>query len=62
MVNVVKGENLNPPRDHDVYQCKECCLHYADLTVASKCEAWCGEHKSCNLELIAKAIESEKKG
>lgn len=40
------------------YQCKECKLVYADEALAKKCEAWCREHKSCNLEITQYAIES----
>ncbi len=33
-----------------LYQCKECGFHYANPEWAEKCEAWCKEHHSCNLE------------
>lgn len=39
------------------YQCEECGLWYADAELAAKCEAWCAEHKSCNLEIIKFAIK-----
>ena len=41
------------------YQCPECGLHYKDKDQAEKCEAWCKEHHSCNLEIINSAIENK---
>ncbi len=35
-----------------LYQCEECGLHYSSKEWAEKCEAWCGEHHSCNLDII----------
>lgn len=40
------------------YQCEECGLHYASRETAERCEAWCREHKSCNLEIIREALEN----
>lgn len=40
-----------------LYQCEECGLFYADPETAQKCQAWCAEHKSCNLEIIKFAIK-----
>lgn len=37
------------------YRCEECGLLYADREIAEKCQAWCAEHKSCNLEIIKHA-------
>lgn len=42
------------------YKCPECGLHYEDEKIAKKCEAWCKEHKSCNLDLIMYATESKQ--
>jgi len=42
------------------YQCPECGLHYEDKDQAEKCEAWCKEHKSCNVEITSSAIENKK--
>lgn len=44
--------------DSERYQCEECGLHYRDRELAARCEAWCREHKSCNLEIIAHAEEN----
>jgi len=42
------------------YQCEECGLFYADKEMAEKCQAWCKEHKSCNLDIIKNAVEMDK--
>ena len=46
----------------ELYQCQECGFHYADKELAEKCEAWCREHKSCNIEITAHAEENKKPG
>lgn len=43
-----------------LYQCAECGFHYEDKKQAERCEAWCKKHKSCNIEIIASAIENKK--
>ncbi|MBI4447940.1 hypothetical protein HY643_03090 [Candidatus Woesearchaeota archaeon] len=40
----------------EAYICEECSLIYADKGVAEKCEAWCRKTKSCNIQIIKKAI------
>ena len=42
-----------------LYECPECGLHYTDSEQAEKCEAWCKEHHSCNLEITSQAIENK---
>ena len=42
-----------------VYQCQECGFHYREQEWASKCEAWCRLNKSCNLEIVQRAIENQ---
>lgn len=39
------------------YKCEECGLIYLDRETAEKCQAWCSEHKSCNLEIIKHAVK-----
>jgi len=39
------------------YQCEKCGLQYAEREIAEKCQAWCKEHKSCNLGIIKNAVE-----
>lgn len=41
-------------------QCKECGLWYSVKIWATKCEAWCKKHNSCNLEITVHAIKSKK--
>lgn len=40
-----------------LYKCPECGLEYEDKQWADKCQAWCSQYKSCNLEIIKHAIE-----
>jgi rubrerythrin len=35
-----------------LYVCEECGYAYEEKEWAEKCQAWCGEHQSCNLEII----------
>ena len=46
-------------KDGKIYQCGECGFLYEDKDIAEKCEAWCKEHKSCNLEIISNAIKKQ---
>jgi predicted ATP-dependent serine protease len=41
-----------------LYQCGECGLKYKDKKWADKCEGWCKEHNSCNLEIISHSVKS----
>ena len=50
----------NHKSDKKTHQCPECGLHYENEEQAKKCEVWCKEHKSCNLEIISQAIENKK--
>jgi hypothetical protein len=42
------------------YQCEECGFHYEDKEWAKKCEVWCKDHKSCNLEITSHAVENKQ--
>ena len=46
--------------NQNIYQCKECGLHYKNKDTADKCEAWCKEHKTCNVEIIKQAEENQQ--
>ena len=37
----------------DEYVCGACGYRYKEREVAERCEKWCTEHHSCNLEIIA---------
>ena len=50
--NTLNNENL--------YQCKDCGLHYKNKETAEKCEAWCKEHKTCNVEIMKQSEEHKK--
>lgn len=45
--------------DSEIYRCEECGLFYAKKAQAESCQAWCSEHKSCNLEIIKDAIKTD---
>lgn len=47
-----------PKFKRQLIQCKECGFQYADREWAGKCEAWCKEHKSCNLNITSHALEN----
>lgn len=51
MVKIVQQNNQK------LYQCEECGLKYESEKIAEKCRAWCGEHKSCNLDIIKHAVQ-----
>ncbi|MDO8561463.1 MAG: hypothetical protein Q7S05_01410 [bacterium] len=40
------------------YVCSECGLAYKEEEWKEKCEAWCKEHKSCNLGIISHAVKN----
>ena len=54
MVKIIKEDN------NELYQCEECGFKYKEREWAEKCEAWCKEHKSCNLEITQHAIQDTK--
>ncbi len=55
--NTIKEKEIN---NKNLYQCKECGLHYRDKDTAEKCEVWCKEHKTCNVEITSQAEENKK--
>ncbi len=54
MVKIIQENN----KTH--YQCEACGFLYQDKEIAQKCEDWCREKKSCNLEIIKQGIMPEK--
>lgn len=44
----------------DLYKCPECGIEYHEKEWAEKCEAWCKEHKTCNVEIINHAVKEQK--
>lgn len=54
--------NYNRQKTNEkLFKCPECGLNYKEREWAKKCEAWCKEHKSCNLEITSHAIENNYK-
>jgi len=52
VVGMQHGHNhSNFPKQ--IFACSECGLAYADKEWVQKCQAWCKEYKSCNLEITA---------
>lgn len=39
-----------------LHKCQECGLEYKEKEFAEKCEKWCKENKSCNLEITKHAV------
>lgn len=47
-------------KDKEVYYvCEECGYLYKEKKWAKKCEAWCKEHQSCNLEILERGVPNE---
>ena len=46
--------------EESLFRCPECGLHYEDKLIAQKCEAWCKETRSCNLEITQFSTENNK--
>ncbi len=42
------------------FQCEECKFLYEDKEWAEKCEVWCKENHSCNIEITKHAVEEVK--
>lgn len=58
---MVKSVEQDNRAKGDYYKCLECGFFYKEKKWARKCQAWCKEHKTCNLELIKHAVKSIKK-
>ncbi len=46
--------------DIDIFQCGVCKLHYRNKDDADKCEKWCSQNNSCNLEIARNSIEASE--
>ncbi|TSC56886.1 MAG: Uncharacterized protein Greene071421_396 [Parcubacteria group bacterium Greene0714_21] len=44
-------------QNKELYQCEECGFRYEEREWAEKCEAWCKEHNSCNIEITSHAMQ-----
>ncbi|MHA2026786.1 MAG: hypothetical protein ACW98U_12870 [Candidatus Thorarchaeota archaeon] len=45
---------------NDLYLCEECDMLYREEELAQKCEDWCREMKSCNLEITKHAVNKSE--
>lgn len=43
-----------------LFLCEECDLLYREEELAKKCEDWCRENKSCNLEITRHAVNKSE--
>jgi len=43
------------------YQCKICKFYYGKKELAEKCQSWCKEHHSCNMEITKHSVNPTKK-
>ena len=41
----------------NLHKCNECGLHYKNKEISQKCEAWCKENKTCNVEITKQSEE-----
>ena len=41
------------------YVCDACGFAYKEKELAEKCQSWCEQHQSCNLEITQHAISVE---
>lgn len=39
------------------YQCGICKFYYESKELAEKCQTWCKEHHSCNIEITKHAVQ-----
>lgn len=47
--------------DKKLFKCPECGLNYKEKKWAERCEKWCKENHSCNLEITKHAIKNNQK-
>ena len=57
-LNKWKKETKNPAMLTTNYFCNECGLEYFEKEWAIKCENWCKQNKTCNLEIITHSIKN----
>lgn len=43
----------------EIFECQVCGLHYLDEPTAKKCQAWCNEHQSCNMDIAKLSVEAQ---
>ncbi len=45
--------------DSTFYVCDACGFAYREKELAQRCQSWCEEHHSCNLEITEHAVPLE---
>jgi hypothetical protein len=50
--------NFKNQSNKKIFQCEICGLKYPNKKLAKKCEAWCRNYNSCNLEIIKYSIQN----
>lgn len=45
--------------DSKLYVCEACGFAYKEKELAEKCQQWCEQHQSCNLEITQHAVPLE---
>jgi len=40
-----------------LWMCQVCSFYYKTEKLAEKCERWCTENQSCNLDIIKHAVD-----
>ncbi len=56
MVFMMASMNHKDDKSVKMFVCPECGYMYREQNLADKCEAWCKEHNSCNLEITKHGI------
>lgn len=56
MILMMTTMNRDSDKVVKMFSCPKCGYLYKEEGLADKCEAWCKEHNSCNLEIIQHGI------
>jgi len=56
MMFMMAGMNHDNDKVVKMFACPKCGYLYREKELSDKCEAWCTEHNSCNLEIIKHGI------
>ena len=63
MSGCTDGNNLpsSSVNQSDLYECSICKLHFETKNLADRCEEWCKNNNSCNMEIAGQSIEARKR-
>ena len=59
LAGVIRGGKIRS-KTEKVYVCGECGYEYKDKEWMEKCQRWCREHKSCNIDIIKHGSPGEE--